>query len=86
MLCHRTVQPLLSLDEYKVTETLVHEFKKDGGIGQKLQDYLVERAKNHENWVSIYNRKLYLLYYTYITCIRFFTAFRVVVKLRLFRI
>lgn len=48
----RTVQPLLSLDEYKVTETLVHEFKKDGGIGQKLQDYLVERAKNHENWLS----------------------------------
>lgn len=81
------MQPFLSLDEYKVTETLVHEFKKDGGIGQKLQDYLVERAKNHENWVSVYSRKFHLLHCTYyITCICVFTAFRVVVKLRLSRI
>lgn len=50
--CFRSVQPFLSPDEFKVTEALVEEFQKEGGTGRKLQSYLEDRAKKHENWVT----------------------------------
>ena len=28
------------------------EFGREGGAGEKLQKALLERAKNHENWVG----------------------------------
>ena len=54
-MCHRTVKPFLSFDEYQVTEAVVKDFKHNEGTGRKLQAYLEERAAKHENWVRIQN-------------------------------
>ncbi|KAK7593027.1 hypothetical protein V9T40_007779 [Parthenolecanium corni] len=48
----KSVQPFLSPDEYKVTEALVDDFKKQNGTGRQLQKFLEERASKEENWLS----------------------------------
>ena len=43
---------MLSPEELEKTRAIVKEFGREGGAGEKLQQALVERAKNHENWVG----------------------------------
>jgi len=47
-----SVQPLLSPEELEKTKAVVKEFGREGGAGEKLQQALLERAENHENWLS----------------------------------
>lgn len=47
-----SLQPLLSPEELEKTRAIVKEFGREGGAGEKLQQALLERAKNHENWVG----------------------------------
>ena len=47
-----SLQPLLSPEELEQTKATVKEFGREGGAGEKLQQALLERAKNHENWVG----------------------------------
>lgn len=48
----RSVQPFLTNKELSNTETLLQDFLRDGGVGQKLQKYLEDRARKEENWLS----------------------------------
>ncbi|XP_050691120.1 carnitine O-acetyltransferase-like isoform X3 [Eriocheir sinensis] len=48
----KTVKPLVTEEEYMVTEEIVKKFGNIDGIGQKLQQKLEERKKNTENWLS----------------------------------
>ena len=43
---------MLSPEELEQTKAIVKEFGREGGAGEKLQQALLERAKNHENWVG----------------------------------
>ena len=43
---------MLSPEELEQTKAIVKEFGREGGAGEKLQKALLERAKNHENWVG----------------------------------
>ena len=47
------VRPLLNDAEFEHTKKLVVDFSKNGGIGQKLQNLLVDKAKKTDNWVII---------------------------------
>ncbi|XP_052823109.1 carnitine O-acetyltransferase [Octopus bimaculoides] len=46
----QSIQPLLGEEELQHTHKVIEEFKK--GIGPKLQELLIERAKSTENWLS----------------------------------
>ncbi|CAI9714907.1 carnitine O-acetyltransferase-like isoform X1 [Octopus vulgaris] len=46
----QSIQPLLGEEELQHTHKVIEEFKK--GIGPKLQELLLERAKSAENWLS----------------------------------
>ncbi|XP_070531659.1 carnitine O-acetyltransferase-like isoform X1 [Ptychodera flava] len=46
------VQPLLSEDEYTNTKQIVDEFGKPGGLGERLQMKLWQRAQKTESWLS----------------------------------
>lgn len=46
------VKPLLNETEFNDTERSASEFVKKGGVGEKLQSILVERAERTENWLS----------------------------------
>ena len=46
------VRPLLDDTQFEETKKAASDFAKDGGVGQRLQDLLVERYKTTENWVS----------------------------------
>ena len=46
------IRPLVNDDQFEQTRKLVEEFRKPGGIGEKLQEKLVERSKTEDNWVS----------------------------------
>ncbi|XP_031553075.1 carnitine O-acetyltransferase-like [Actinia tenebrosa] len=48
----QAVKPLVDEDDYKNTKTLVEEFRKPGGVGEKLQERLLERAKFTDNWLA----------------------------------
>lgn len=48
----QAVKPLVDEDDYDNTKTIVDEFRKPGGVGEKLQEKLLERAKLTDNWVS----------------------------------
>ncbi|KAL5484736.1 hypothetical protein EMCRGX_G021281 [Ephydatia muelleri] len=47
-----SVQPLLSAEDLERTKHIVHEFGRSGGIGEVLQQALVQRANTQENWLS----------------------------------
>lgn len=47
-----TVEPHLATENFENTKNLVKEFGKTGGIGEKLQKLLEERAQKKENWLS----------------------------------
>ncbi|RDD45432.1 Carnitine O-acetyltransferase [Trichoplax sp. H2] len=48
----RSVQAIVSDDQYSKTKEIVEEFGKSGGLGEKLTQKLKERAKTHDNWVD----------------------------------
>ena len=53
MFFHRSTIPFLSDEEFQTTEKLCTEFSAEGGVGEKLQKYLEERAEKTDNWVLI---------------------------------
>ncbi|XP_015266890.1 PREDICTED: carnitine O-acetyltransferase, partial [Gekko japonicus] len=46
------VQPIISEEELNHTRQLVEEFRRPGGVGERLQKGLERRARKHENWLS----------------------------------
>ncbi|KAG7221228.1 hypothetical protein INR49_017445 [Caranx melampygus] len=53
--CERYItalEPIVEVEELKHTKELVQEFKKAGGVGERLQKGLEKRAANTENWLS----------------------------------
>lgn len=46
-----TVKPVVTDEEYKITETIVKNF--ENGIGSQLQKILVKKAETQKNWVWI---------------------------------
>lgn len=48
----KTLQPIVSEEEWAHTKKLVEEFQAAGGVGERLQKGLERRAKKMENWVS----------------------------------
>lgn len=46
------LQPIISEEELNHTQELVAEFRKPGGVGERLQKGLERRAKKTENWVG----------------------------------
>lgn len=47
----KTLQPIVSEEEWAHTKQLVEEFQAAGGVGERLQKGLERRAKKMENWV-----------------------------------
>ncbi|XP_068244229.1 carnitine O-acetyltransferase-like isoform X1 [Palaemon carinicauda] len=47
----KTVKPLVTDEEFRLTEELVKKFKSSDGVGPKLQQSLLERAKTKDNWL-----------------------------------
>lgn len=45
------VKPFANEEEYKKTEEIVQKF--ENGVGEKLHQKLLERAKGKRNWVFI---------------------------------
>lgn len=45
-----SVEPFLNEQELKTTKEVIKKF--GSGVGQKLQDLLVQKAKNTNNWLS----------------------------------
>jgi hypothetical protein len=48
----RCIMPIISNDNYKKTESIVHKFLSPDGIGPKLQAILLEKYQNADNWVG----------------------------------
>lgn len=48
----KTLQPIVSEEEWAHTKQLVEEFQTAGGVGERLQKGLERRARKTENWVS----------------------------------
>jgi len=48
----RSVEPLLTADEYAHTSAVVTEFGREGGEGEALQAFLEEKASNERNWME----------------------------------
>lgn len=48
----RSVEPFLSKDQFSETSKRVEEFARPGGVGETLQNRLVEFAKDKDNWLS----------------------------------
>jgi carnitine O-acetyltransferase len=46
------LQPLVPARDYQFAKNLIDKFMLPGGEGEHLQDLLLQRAKNHENWLS----------------------------------
>lgn len=47
----RSVKPLVTEEEFNITQDLAKKFAASGGIGEKLQKMLEEKAANTESWV-----------------------------------
>lgn len=47
----RTVKPVLTKDEFAITEQVAKSFGAPGGVGEKLQQMLEEKGANEPNWV-----------------------------------
>ncbi|XP_014666194.1 PREDICTED: carnitine O-acetyltransferase-like [Priapulus caudatus] len=47
-----SLQPLLEQEEMTKTRTVVEDFGKPGGVGEQLQNMLLNRAKTKENWLG----------------------------------
>lgn len=47
-----TAEPHLTASGFENTKNVVREFGKSGGIGEKLQNLLEQRAATKENWLS----------------------------------
>jgi hypothetical protein len=56
------VKPLLTKDEFVITEQVTKNFGAPGGVGEKLQHMLEEKGVNEKNWVRI--GTYYLLYFS----------------------
>ncbi|NXG34738.1 CACP acetyltransferase, partial [Dromaius novaehollandiae] len=48
----QALQPIISEEEWNHTQELVNEFRRPGGVGERLQKGLERRAKKTENWLS----------------------------------
>ncbi|XP_046459973.1 carnitine O-acetyltransferase-like isoform X1 [Daphnia pulex] len=48
----RTVKPLLTKDEFVITEQVAKNFGAPGGVGEKLQHMLEEKGAKEKNWLS----------------------------------
>ncbi|XP_047515604.1 carnitine O-acetyltransferase-like isoform X1 [Pieris napi] len=48
----KTVRPFLNENEFSNTSKLMNNFASEGGIGQKLQSLLENRASKHTNWLE----------------------------------
>lgn len=46
------LEPIVEAEELRRTRGLVQDFQRAGGLGERLQGALENRAKNTENWVS----------------------------------
>ena len=47
----RCIMPIVSEEDYKKTEAAVRDFAKQGGVGEQLQQILLKRAEETDNWV-----------------------------------
>ncbi|KAF2348592.1 Acyltransferase ChoActase/COT/CPT, partial [Trinorchestia longiramus] len=48
----KSVQPLVTEEELSNTRLLVEEFLSNGGLGERLQQHLLQRAASKDNWMS----------------------------------
>ncbi|POM61665.1 Choline/Carnitine O-acyltransferase, partial [Phytophthora palmivora] len=48
----RSLEPLVTKVEFEKTMTLVQEFGKSGGEGERLQAELLQRANDRDNWLA----------------------------------
>jgi hypothetical protein len=48
----RCIMPIISSENYKKTEKIVKKFSSTNGIGPKLQNILIEKYQNLDNWVN----------------------------------
>lgn len=46
------LEPLLFDNEYENTKKVVADFKKTGGVGEQLQNKLLEKASKSDNWLA----------------------------------
>ena len=46
----RCIMPIISEDNYQKTEKIVAEFAKPAGLGEQLQNRLLEIAQEKDNW------------------------------------
>ena len=45
------MKPLLTKDEFVITEQVAKSFGAPGGVGEKLQHMLEEKGAKEKNWV-----------------------------------
>ncbi|CAL4074526.1 unnamed protein product, partial [Meganyctiphanes norvegica] len=48
----KSIKPVVTEEEFMMTEEIVTKFAAPGGVGKKLQSILEKRAANTDNWLS----------------------------------